>query len=402
MTRTPEVDAEPAKKLTDPPPLGFEDNRSTFSRAPGEPFHLLVPRAKMEQQQQQQLGVVVAIGAVILSALYTFLASKSNKKPDQAKDKGRRLRSRSEAQKVDFTSLQVLYDGKCFGGRQIRYVHESKCCQNKMIFSVYFPPSYTATQGIKESKIPFVYCLTGLTTSDEYFPTSTGIQKWASKHDVALVFPDTSPRNTGVEGESETFEVGTAAGLYLNATKRKWSKWQMYTYVVEELPEILSANFPRLDRQNCTLLGHSMGGCGSLQIYLKNPNKYKGCSCINAVTNPCNGVWGPKPLTAYLGDNPDSWKKWDPTEVVAKYAGPPLKIWIEQGSEDPYLNFDLLPYNFKEAADNNGKRVEVKLTYREGYDHGFACVSSLIEGHLFYHAKILGRVKEIRKPSFFD
>ena len=55
-----------------------------------------------------------------------------------------------------------------------------------------------------------------------------------------------------------------------------------------------------------------------------------------------------------------------------------------------------------EAADNNGKRVEVKLTYREGYDHGFACVSSLIEGHLFYHAKILGRVKEIRKPSFFD
>ena len=44
----------------------------------------------------------------------------------------------------------------------------------------------------------------------------------------------------------------------------------------------------------------------------------------------------------------------------------------------------------------------MKLTYREGYDHGFACVSSLIEGHLFYHAKILGRVKEIRKPSFFD
>ena len=111
---------------------------------------------------------------MVLSALYTFLASKS-KKPDQAKDKGRRLRSRSEAQKVDFTSLQVLYDRKCFGGRQIRYVHESKCCQNKMIFSVYFPPSYKDTEGIKDSKFPFVYCLTGLTTSDEYFPTSTGI-----------------------------------------------------------------------------------------------------------------------------------------------------------------------------------------------------------------------------------
>ena len=68
------------------------------------------------------------------------------------------------------------------------------------------------------------------------------------------------------------------------------------------------------------------------------------------------------------------------------------------------MNFDLLPYNFKEAADAN-KRVKVRLTYREGYDHGFACVSSLIEGHLYYHAKLLGRVKETpesRRESYFD
>ena len=242
-------------------------------------------------------------------------------------------------------------------------------------------------------KIPFVYCLTGLTTSDEYFPTSTGIQKWASFYGIALVFPDTSPRNTGVEDESETFEVGTAAGLYCDATEKKWSKWQMYSYVVKELPLVIKANFPKLDQSNCSLLGHSMGGCGCLQIYLKNSTKYKGCSCINAVTNPTNGVWGPKPLTAYLGDNPDAWKRFDPTECVERYSGKPVKIWIEQGSEDPYLNFDLLPYNFKEAADMK-RNVEVKLTYREGYDHGFACVSSCIEGHMHYHAKILGKIRK--------
>ena len=242
-------------------------------------------------------------------------------------------------------------------------------------------------------KIPFVYCLTGLTTSDEYFPTSTGIQKWASFYGIALVFPDTSPRNTGVEDESETFEVGTAAGLYCDATEKKWSKWQMYSYVVKELPLVIKANFPKLDQSNCSLLGHSMGGCGCLQIYLKNSTKYKGCSCINAVTNPTNGVWGPKPLTAYLGDNPEAWKRFDPTECVERYSGKPVKIWIEQGSEDPYLNFDLLPYNFKEAADMK-RNVEVKLTYREGYDHGFACVSSCIEGHIHYHAKILGKIRK--------
>ncbi|QDZ25031.1 S-formylglutathione hydrolase [Chloropicon primus] len=346
---------------------------------------------------QQMWGVGMAVAAVAASAVYAFLAKRKEEEPTTAKVPRKKSWRRDSEGKVEFTKLQVLYDRKCFGGRQIRYLHESKACKNKMVFSVYLPACYDEED---TTKVPFIYCLTGLTTSDEYFPTSTGIQQFASKHRIALVCPDTSPRNTGVEGESESFEVGIAAGLYCDATEKKWSKWQMYSYVVKELPKVLAHNFPKLDQQNCTLLGHSMGGCGSLQIYLKNSTKYKGCSCINAVTNPSNGVWGPKPLTAYLGDNPEAWKKYDPTEVVAKYSGQPLKIWIEQGSEDPYLNFDLLPYNFKEAADKN-KRVDVKLTYRAGYDHGFACVTSLIEGHLYYHAKILGRVVEKKKSSFF-
>ena len=287
----------------------------------------------IDKVPQQQLGVGLAVVVVIVSALYSFLSGKKEKKPTPVPQKGARKPSRKWSQesresKVNFTELQVLYDRKCFGGRQVRYVHESKACDNRMIFSVYLPSSYHE-EGTK--KVPFIYCLTGLTTSDEYFPTSTGIQIWASQHQIALVFPDTSPRNTGVEGESSTFEVGTAAGLYCDATEKKWSKWQMYSYVVKELPKVLAANFEKLDQDNCTLLGHSMGGCGCLQIYLKNSNKYKGCSCINAVTNPSNGVWGPKPLAAYLGENPEAWKRYDPTEVVSKYGGQPVKIWIEQG-----------------------------------------------------------------------
>lgn len=345
-------------------------------------FKMVAPYAS--ENQQQQLGIGIAVVVVIVSAFYAFLS-----KGKGGSKRTTRVERKSSANQKEFTRLQVLYDRKCFDGRQIRYLHDSKVCANRMIFSVYLPASY---HDAKTRKVPFIYCLTGLTTSDEYFPTSTGILKWASMYGIALVFPDTSPRNTGVEGESETFEVGTAAGLYCDATEKKLAKWQMYSYVVKELPQVIAHNFPKLDQKNCTLLGHSMGGCGSLQIYLKNASKYKGCSCINAVTNPLNGVWGPKPLTAYLGDNPEAWKKYDPTEVVSKYSGEPVKIWIEQGSEDPYLNFDLLPYNFKEAADTR-KKVDVKLTYREGYDHGFACVSSVIEGHMHYHANILGVAK---------
>lgn len=65
------------------------------------------------------------------------------------------------------------------------------------------------------------------------------------------------------------------AGFYLNATEEKWKNWQMYDYVVKELPKLLKENFPQLDTSRASLSGHSMGGHGALTMYLKNPDKYK-------------------------------------------------------------------------------------------------------------------------------
>lgn len=65
------------------------------------------------------------------------------------------------------------------------------------------------------------------------------------------------------------------AGFYLNATQEKWKNWQMYDYVVKELPKVLSENFAQLDTSRASISGHSMGGHGALTIYLKNLDKYK-------------------------------------------------------------------------------------------------------------------------------
>lgn len=46
---------------------------------------------------------------------------------------------------------------------------------------------------------------------------------------IALVFPDTSPRGAGIEGEDADWDFGTGAGFYLDATSAAYSKhYNMY------------------------------------------------------------------------------------------------------------------------------------------------------------------------------
>ena len=78
-----------------------------------------------------------------------------------------------------------------------------------------------------------------------------------------------------MEGEADSWDFGVGAGFYVNATRDKWRAWQMYDYVAQELPRILTAHYGRLDTQRCSVMGHSMGGHGALILFLKNPTKYR-------------------------------------------------------------------------------------------------------------------------------
>ena len=56
-----------------------------------------------------------------------------------------------------------------------------------------------------------------------------------------MVFPDTSPRGVNIPGENEEEYVGPGAGFYIDATTDKWKKhYNMYTYITEELPKIVT------------------------------------------------------------------------------------------------------------------------------------------------------------------
>nr|KAJ0219131.1 hypothetical protein LSAT_V11C300125420 [Lactuca sativa] len=126
-----------------------------------------------------------------------------------------------------------------------------------------------------------LYWLSGLTCNDENFIIKSGAQRVASTEGIALIVPDTSP----------------SAGFYLNATVEKWKNWQMYDYIVKELPQLLSDNFPQLDTSRASISGHSIGGHGALTIYLKNLDKYMLVSAFAPIVNPINCPWGQKAFT---------------------------------------------------------------------------------------------------------
>ena len=70
-----------------------------------------------------------------------------------------------------------------------------------------------------------------------------------------------------IKGEDESFDFGSGAGFYVDATKDPWSKgYKMYTYITQELPTALFSHFSQLDGNRVSISGHSMGGHGALTL----------------------------------------------------------------------------------------------------------------------------------------
>jgi S-formylglutathione hydrolase len=138
--------------------------------------------------------------------------------------------------------VQLLSSVRCFGGLMNRYAHTSKTVGTEMKFAVFLPNN---GQTAPADGYPALYWLSGLTCTDENFTQKAGGQRAANAHNVALILPDTSPRGAQIPGEDDSYDFGTGAGFYLNATQSPWSKnYHMYDYVTKELPEAIAKNFP--------------------------------------------------------------------------------------------------------------------------------------------------------------
>lgn len=151
-----------------------------------------------------------------------------------------------------------------------------------MTFSIFVPADDVNHQRVHPW--PVIYHLSGLTCDHTNAPDKSGYGKYAAEHKVAIVFPDTSPRDVDVPN-LDNWRVGFGAGHYCNATAEPWSKhFNMYKYVTEELPAVCQQYF-HISKDRQSLMGHSMGGNGALNIAARNPGVYKSVSAFAPIGN---------------------------------------------------------------------------------------------------------------------
>ncbi len=276
--------------------------------------------------------------------------------------------------------MKKIESVKEFGGWLNRYEHQSKSCHGSMTFSVYLPPQ------AESEKVPAVYWLSGLTCTDDNVRTKAGAQRYAAELGLALIMPDTSPRGDDVADDSKRYDLGKGAGFYVNATKEPWAThYQMYDYVTQELPELIEAEFPVIPGV-CSISGHSMGGHGALICALKNAGQYRSVSAFAPICNPMVCGWGEGCFSNYLGDNKDSWKQYDATELV-KAGAKPIPLLIDHGTGDEFLSEQLYPQNLLDACEV--MKFPINLRMQDDYDHSYHFISTFIGEHLKFHNQYL-------------
>ncbi len=275
--------------------------------------------------------------------------------------------------------LQSIEHHKAFGGHWQRYRHDSEACQCEMKFSVFLPSG--VEQG-KSHALPVIFWLSGLTCTDENFVQKSFAEAAAAEAGLILVVPDTSPRGCDIEGEEESYDLGTGAGFYLDASEEPWAAhYRMESYIASELYDTVMAAFP-VDHNRVGLMGHSMGGHGALTLGLKYPEKFHSVSVFSPICNPSAVPWGKKAFTAYLGHDKGHWKRHDACELIENGARLP-HLLVDQGMDDEFLASQLMPEALDTVCRNAG--IPLDLRRHSGYDHSYFFIRSFIADHIRYH-----------------
>jgi S-formylglutathione hydrolase len=278
-------------------------------------------------------------------------------------------------------SLETVSTTKIFGGTQGVYRHPSRETGTDMVFSVYVPPQ--AEQG----PCPVVWYLSGLTCTHANVTEKGQFQAACAELGLIFVAPDTSPRGEGVPDDPDgAYDFGLGAGFYVDAAEAPWAaNYRMESYVVDELPQVIAANFPA-DMNRQAITGHSMGGHGALTLALKHPDRYRSVSAFAPICSPLRCAWGEKALGGYLGADRRAWRRHDATALIEDGARL-ADILVDQGEADGFLADQLKPQLLGEACIAAG--VPLTLRLQPGYDHSYYFIATFMVDHLRWHAERL-------------
>ena len=279
-------------------------------------------------------------------------------------------------------TIEVVSENKAFGGRQLVVRHASQATSTEMTFSIFLPP-----QAEQSVKVPVLWYLSGLTCTHANVTEKGEYRAACAKHGLIFVAPDTSPRGDGVPDDPE-YDMGQGAGFYVDATEAPWSaNFRMWSYVTEELPALVAAEFPAdMGREGIT--GHSMGGHGALIVALRNPERFRSVSAFAPIVAPSQVPWGQKALSGYLGEDRATWRKHDAVALIEDGSFVD-EILIDVGGADPFIEKELRPELLEQACRAAG--IPLTLRVQPGYDHSYYFISTFMADHLAWHAERLRR-----------
>ncbi|MGN6848387.1 MAG: S-formylglutathione hydrolase [Sphingomicrobium sp.] len=276
--------------------------------------------------------------------------------------------------------MEALGESKSHGGRQLVVRHASRATSTDMTFSIFLPP-----QAERGERLPVVWYLSGLTCTHANVTEKGEYRAACAELGLIFVAPDTGPRGDDVP-DAEGYDFGKGAGFYVDATQEPWAKnFRMWTYVTEEFPALVGAEFPvDLDRQGIT--GHSMGGHGALTIALNLPDRFRSVSAFAPIVAPSQVPWGQEALTGYLGDNRSAWRKHDAVALIEDGARV-RELLVDVGTADQFLEQELRPELLERACA--GADIPLTLRRQPGYDHTYYFISTFMADHLAWHAERL-------------
>ena len=274
--------------------------------------------------------------------------------------------------------METISENACFGGVQGVYRHRATSTGCDMTFGLFLPAE------ARLHPVPLLWYLSGLTCTHENAMTKAGMQAHAAAHGLAVVFPDTSPRGEGVADDA-AFDLGQGAGFYVNATQDPWaSHFQMWDYIAQDLPRVLTANFP-LEEDRQAITGHSMGGHGALTLAMRLPGRFASVSAFAPIANPSASDWGRKQFTAYLGEDQAQWAAHD-ASLLMQETGFRGEVLIDQGNTDQFLEL-LRPETLAHAMA--ARRQPGTFRMQPGYDHSYFFIASFMAEHVAFHARAL-------------
>jgi len=273
-------------------------------------------------------------------------------------------------------TIETLSTNKAFGGVQGVYRHQSRETGTAMTFAAFVP------EHAPGERLPVLWYLSGLTCTHANVTEKGEYRAACAEQGMIFVAPDTSPRGEGVP-DDPAYDFGQGAGFYVDATQGPWAThFRMRSYVEEELPALLGAEFATADMSRHGITGHSMGGHGALTVALRNPGRFRSVSAFAPIVSPLNCPWGERALTGYLGPDRSRWREHDACALIADGARMP-ELLVDQGDADNFLESQLKPELLRRAVEGTG--IDLTLRMQPGYDHSYYFISTFMAEHVAWH-----------------